>query len=84
MVLAETKQSPPRDPDELALTVETLDAAAWDLQEDGSPEYEVAFARARAVNSLLFALHGEVDEAIYEAIHASRTPDNIRALVLKA
>jgi hypothetical protein len=32
----------------------------------------------------LFALRGEVDEAIYEAIHASRAPDEVRALVLQA
>jgi len=45
--------------------------------------YQAAFARARAVSSLLFAMRGEVDEAIYEAIHASRMPDDIRALVIE-
>jgi len=83
MALTETNQSPPRDPDELAVSVETLDAVAWNLQEQGSLGYQAAFARARAVSSLLFAMRGEVDEAIYEAIHASRMPDDIRALVIE-
>lgn len=84
MVLSETRQSPDRDEASLAALVDALDTVAWDLQEQEGPGYEAAFARARAVNALLFAVRGDPEDAIYEALHATANPGAVGSLVLGA
>lgn len=59
-----------RDESMLSAQVDELDDVAWKLHEAGEDQYEVAFTRARAANALLFALHGDATEAVYEALTA--------------
>ncbi len=84
IVLSETGQSPDRDEASLVALVDELDTVAWDLQEQGGPAYEAAFARARAVSALLFAVRGDSEDAIYEALHATASPRSVSSLVLGA
>lgn len=84
MVLSETAQSPDRDELNLASLVEDLDAVAWDLQDQDDPGYSAAFVRARAMNALLCAVRGDVEDAFYEALHATADPGSVTSLVLGA
>ena len=83
LVLSETGQSLDRDETNLTALVDDLDAAAWDLQDQGDPGYSVAFARARAANALLCAVRGDAEDAIYEALHATVHPASVTSLVLR-
>jgi len=70
--------NPDEDEDGMVSAVERLDLAAWDIQdrESAAPgEYDLAFRRARAMNSLLLARFGDDPvESIYEALHALGMP----------
>lgn len=67
----------------LTALLEELDEIAFDLQDDGN---SAACDRARAVHSLLFALHSDAREAVLEASYEALTSREIgteeyRALV---
>ena len=81
LVLSETGQSPDPDENSLIALVDALDAAAWDLQDQGDPGYPAAFARARAATALLCAVRGDAEDAIYEALHATLHPASVTSLL---
>ena len=71
----------------LAALIETLDDAAWQIQDQvdagtASPaEYLQAFARARAAASLAYAAAGDTSECVYEAAATTQDPASLWALL---
>ena len=75
---------------ELEELVKRLDEAYWDLQDRAEGGAEMgsliasAFRRARAANAVLYATMDDAHECAYEASHALRDPDRVRAIAEEA
>jgi len=75
---------------DLATLVDELDASAFDLQDAGDEDgYVEAFARARAVHAVLFAVGRDAaeaaQEASYEALNARELDvEGLRSLIHQA
>ena len=71
----------------LAGLIETLDDAAWQIQDqvdagNASPaDHLEAFARARAVASLAYAAVDDTSECVYEAAAAAQDPASLWTLL---
>jgi hypothetical protein len=87
--LAQARLGGPSEP--IAALVEELDNRYFELQELLDEEGErskadvlAAFRRARAANSLEFAVRGEADEAVYEAAASTEDVGTLRQVVMGA
>ena len=58
-----------------------LDALSNDVDIDSHPELMALFFHARSLDSAAAALDGQNEDAIYEALHANITPEQIEALL---
>jgi hypothetical protein len=58
-----------------------FDSRYFELQELSDPEHLTCFSKARCYNAAAFLAHGNVYEAIYEAIAATDAPQNIRRIL---
>ena len=71
----------------LAALIETLDDAAWQIQDQvdagaaSSADYLQAFARARAAASLAYAAAGDTSECVYEAAATTQDPASLWTLL---
>lgn len=74
--------------DQVMALVEELDEAAWDLQDADDAAYSPAFSKARAVNTLWYALAGpdrdSTMECVYEAFHVFDDTTELHAIVAAA
>ena len=58
-------------------TAQELDNRYFELQELDDPEYLAYFSKARCYSAAAFLAQSNIYEAIYEAVSASDTPQNI-------
>lgn len=58
-----------------------LDEHYFELQEQGSSEFEQVFAQARAAAAIGFAIEASPEEALYEAIIAIDNPERVHEIL---